>query len=88
MNIILDYHNVCEKNQTYICLLGGPGNPSMHNHKISLTFTFHISLFFSPYSDPHVGKKGAACGQGGNNRRERRENVSIIYIYILLKVEV
>ena len=55
MNIILDYQNVCEKNQTYICLLGGPGNPS--THKLSLTFNFHISLFFSPYSDPHVGKK-------------------------------
>ena len=28
-----------------ICLLEGHGNPSTHNHKISLTFTFHISLF-------------------------------------------
>ena len=33
------------KIKAYICLLEGHGNPSMHNHKISLTLTFHISLF-------------------------------------------
>ena len=31
--IDIDYHNDCEKNQAYICLLRGPHNPLMHNHK-------------------------------------------------------